>query len=187
MCCSRLSPKYVDDLRLNGNIKIENSELFSWTVFQNTDIVVGGDNLLATLAAPATYAYTMDFIVSTNVTTLTINSDIELDRSLTGSYSNFQFIKNNTALTTIHIYGSFHATVTGDTASNYEATSVLSWNSSLTDLYFHNDDFSITSSGTNVSVLTGNNANFKIHGISGGNVEAYCTANSIPFEVIPSE
>ena len=187
LLCSQLSPKYVDDLRLNGNIKLENSSLFSSTVFLNTNIVLDGDNLFAKLAAPVTYATNTDFIVGTNITTLTINSNIELDRVLAGSFSNFQFVKNNSTLTTVSIYGSFHADVTGNTGSSYEATSVLSYNSSLTDLYFYNDDFSITSSGTNLAIFTGNNANFKIHGISGGNVEAYCTANSIPFEVIPSE
>lgn len=184
---TQCTPKYIDDLRLDGNMKIENSSLFSGTVFQNTNVVVNGENLLVKLSVPTSYAPNTDFMVGVNATALTINSNVELDRVLIDSFSNFQFIKNNTALTTVHIYGSFHANVTGDIDSNYEATSVLSYNSSLTDLYFHNDDFSITSSGANVSIFASNNANFKIHGISGGNVEAYCTANSIPFEVIPSE
>ena len=68
-----------------------------------------------------------------------------------------------------------------------DADVLISNNPLLTDVYFHDDTFSITNIDSQSSIFSGNNANFKIHGIADGNVQAFCTANSIPFEVIVDE
>ena len=60
-------------------------------------------------------------------------------------------------------------------------------NSNLTDVYFYDDNFIVTNATSSSRVFSGNNANLKIHGIANGNVQAYCTAHSIPFEVIANE
>jgi hypothetical protein len=50
-------------------------------------------------------------------------------------------------------------------------------------VYFYDDNF-IISNASNGKLFYNNNANFKLHGIANGNVQAFATANNIPFEVI---
>lgn len=182
-----LSSCNIHDITLNGNIFINNSSLLSNSQFDNTTLEMTGEKLYLKISPPVSSMQMFsntDFITGTNLTSLIIHSDITIDDTEVVSRGQIAFCQNNSALTMVKMYGAFNVNVSDDSTYSY----IFNSNSLLTDLYFYDDDnFSITSSGNRAFLFTNNNANFKIHGIAGGNVEAYCTAHSIPFEVIVNE
>ena len=163
----------VGNVLISDNIKIINgSELLSGTIFFGSEMDtfnVSGDYL---------YIDSSTFFCNTNVPHINIQANV-VGRSTTGGFNIFNDLQ---FLESIHFYGEI------DIDCNNEVANVLiSNNPLLTDVYFHDDTFSITNIDSQSSIFSGNNANFKIHGIADGNVQAFCTANSIPFEVIVDE
>lgn len=180
---------FVHQISLDGNIFINNSRFLSGAQFDNTLLEMTGEKLYLKVSPQVSsrvgFSYT-SFIAATNLTSLIVNSDIIIEHTEPIENGMVYFCYRNNNLSVVKLYGSFHINIDADSA-HYNSAYIFANNSSLTDLYFYNDDFSIISSGNGAYLFTGNNANFKIHGIAGGNVEAYCIANSIPFEVIADE
>lgn len=185
---TNFAPNNIGEIVFNGNTKFLGYSIFiSGTQFTNTNLRFRGKMYWGATGA---------MMASTNIVSVRFDSDFIWDATTgggiingnnslqtidfygavdiqTGVTNTCYFMPSNSALTTVSFYDSFH--VQG--GSNV----FISYNSNLTDVYFYNDDFSVSNSEC---IFANNNANFKLHGIANGNVQAYATANNIPFEVI---
>ena len=154
----------MKSMEYNGNIKaINGSTLISSSNYINTTLSFEGDNLYIDNANVITY---------TNLTSVEIYSAFTL-------LNDGDVLCRNSNLTTIHFYNSVNIDC-GNTRYN---VLFITNNANLTDVYFHDDNFTVTNASNGV-LFQSNNANFKLHGIANGNVQAYADANSIPFEAI---
>ena len=114
--------------------------------------------------------------VSVLVSETFTNNNAEIDIMGNTVWASGSFITSCNGLTTIRFHGSCDFLATSGTC--------LCGNSSLTDIYFYNDN--ITYPATNSSLLKGNNSALTIHGIAGGNAEAFATAYGLAFTEIES-
>ena len=89
-------------------------------------------------------------------------------------------IVNCAAVKTVHVTGAI--SVTPQSSPNF-----ISNNPLLTDLYLYSDDFTITDSTYINKLFIGNNANFKIHGIANGTVQALAQTLGITFVPLTQE
>jgi hypothetical protein len=159
-----MSISLMKSMEFNGNIKaINHSTLISSSNYINTALSFKGDNLYIDNANVITY---------TNLTSVDIYSAFTL-------LNDGDVLYSNSNLTTIHFYNSVNIDC-GNTRYN---VLFITNNANLTDVYFHDDNFTVTNA-SNGALFKSNNANFKLHGIANGNVQAYADANSIPFEAI---
>lgn len=157
----------VGEIQFGGNIKLINgSELLcGTTLLTNNAPEFEGD----------LYIDSSNFAVGCSVTEIDLNSDVTI--TCTDSEFEMSVLTDNTSLGVVKFYGA----VSIDCGGN--AVSLLSGNTALTDVYFYDDTFSVANDSS-ATILQNNNANLTLHGIDGGNVQAYATAHSIPFEVI---
>ena len=161
--CSSAS---IREITFNGNIKLENESwlLTNMNLLTNAKPVLNGDYL----CIDSSY-----FCYVNNASEITIHSEVTCLSSTTA------FIAFSSTLITV---AKFYKPVTVDMVN--ASSQFVCDNGRLTDVYFYDDNFTVINATSSSRVFSGNNANLKIHGIANGNVQAYCTAHSIPFEVI---
>lgn len=161
-------------ININGNIKLENGSEF-------LSALQLSENSESVLRIKGNYLHVDSSMCLANIkfSEVVIENDIICRGTISGGTT--RMIVGGTmssTLTTVKIYGS----VDINCGSN-DIYFIYNF-SNLTDVYFYNDNFSIVGSGNNRIFDTLASADFKVHGRANGNVQAYCTANNIPFEVI---
>ena len=185
---------YIKQLNIAGNVNLYGSQFLMNSSFNDTELSFDGDYF---------HVYKSSFMVHTNLTKVSIESEsvirhyanfmlqnysllsidfknnVEIDCSEIATDESMNFIIANNSCSTICFYGSVRI----DCGNVLNGLYFICNNSSLTDVYFYDDNFIISNAG-NGKLFYNNNANFKLHGIANGNVQAFATANDIPFEVI---
>lgn len=171
MNSSRISVQRIGKVTLNGNIKLENgSSLFERTYFTDNNVVDFNGKILI----DSSY-----FLRNTsNTNGVEFKGDFEC-KATTQSF----YILTNNAFQSIKFYGKVHVDFEESTSGK-----ILCDNSSLTDLYFYNDDFVVKNyDNSKHHILENNNANLVIHGQANGNVQAFAESIGVHFEVIVDE
>lgn len=158
----------IGNITLNGNIKLINQSAFllGVTTLADTGFVLNGDYL---------YIDSSTFFVGCSAANIVINSNVIIRCT---TYSATAFV-NTQGCESISFYGEIDIDLNGYAASLFN-------NGSVTDIYFYNDNFSIINYSS-ATIFQNVPEGFTIHGIANGNVQAFATANNIPFEVIPNE
>ena len=164
---SVLCPLSIGRVQVSGDIRVNNNSRFLSTMNFLTDATLD-------LTGAEIYVNSSKFLYNNNLYNLTVRGNVTC-------INNFTFIDSLPLLTFIKFYGAVSISMT-DTTSSF-----ICENDNLTDVYFYNDNFTVTNTASNTHIFENNNANLKVHGIANGNVQAYCTAHSIPFEVISDE
>lgn len=112
-----------------------------------------------------------------DLTTINFNDLVEFDGGF--SDKSVSFITSNQSLTRVNFYSKVDLNLGTD-----ENSSALSGNPSLTDVYFYNEELTLPDT---ISAFTGNNEDFKIHGIANSSVQTIAESRGIPFVAITAE
>jgi len=184
----------VRQLEVSGDVKLCNGSIFlSYSQFYNTTFSLDGDYIYVyestfmqatnltnvNIKAEVKLRYNGNFIISnTSLESIDFRNNVEIDCSEMIADETMNFVTGNNC-TAIRFYGA----VTIDCGNVLNGLQFICNNNYLTDVYFYDDNFTVTNTSYG-KLFENNNANFKIHGVANGNVQAFATANNIPFEVI---
>lgn len=158
---------YISKCNFKGNITANQSSGFMTGLTVGNPVVFKGN---VTMDRPSG-----DNFVSTASSSMTFEKDFVYTAGSSSSANLFLAMN----IPTINFYGKVSITDSSSKSNMYFA-----YCSSLTDIYFYDDnvDFNITNS--NATVFSGRNANLKIHGIANGNAQALAETYGITFEEI---
>lgn len=174
---------YLDSVFISGSqFNSNNSTLmFSGNYLTISDSVVVQNTNLTEIRVDSQidFDYGGKFIVNnSNLYVVSLNNSVNIDATNTDFGETMNFITDNYC-TNVHFYGA----VTVECGATQDVLMFICNNSRLENVYFHDDNFTVSNASYG-KLFYNNNANFKLHGIANGNVQAFATANNIPFEVI---
>jgi hypothetical protein len=184
----------VRQLQVSGDVKLCNGSIFlSYSQLYNTTFSLDGDYIYVyestfmqatnltnvNIKAEVKLRYNGNFIISnTSLKSIDFRNNVEIDCSEMIADETMNFVTGNSC-TAIRFYGA----VTIDCGNVLNGLQFICNNNYLTDVYFYDDNFTVTNTSYG-KLFENNNANFKIHGVANGNVQAFAESQNIPFEVI---